>query len=211
MEMICLLLKNGNGINKIKIYYNAYYYLGDSMHFFEILLISISLSMDAFIVSLSKSMYMKSCLKNSFIISFSFGLFQAIMPLIGYFIGYRFESIVVSVDHFIAFICLTIIGLSMILDNNDIDNSEIIDFKTIILLSIATSIDAFIVGITLAFLNVNIFLSISTIGLITFIICFIGTLLGKKIGSKIGSKSKIFGGVLLIFSGIRILFEHLLN
>ncbi len=181
------------------------------MHFLEILLISISLSMDAFVVSLSKGMYMKSCLKNSFIISFSFGLFQAIMPLLGYFIGYRFESIVASVDHYIAFICLTIIGISMILDNNNIDNNDKIDFKTIILLSIATSIDAFIVGITLAFLNVNLILSISTIGLFTFIICFIGTLIGKRIGKIVGNKSKIFGGCLLIFTGVRILFEHLLN
>lgn len=178
------------------------------MHLFEILLIAIGLSMDAFAVAVSKGLSMKKDYKNSFKIALYFGFFQTFMPLIGYFLGLSFEIIVTRIDHYIAFTLLTIIGISMILEKEEeIDNK--IDFKTMLLLSIATSIDALAIGVTFAFLNVNITLSILTIGIITFCLSFIGVLIGNKFGKFLKNKAQIFGGIILILTGIKILLEHL--
>jgi len=179
------------------------------MHFFEILLIAIGLSMDAFAVAVSKGLSMEKGYKNSLKIGLYFGFFQAFMPLIGYFLGLSFDHIVTKLDHYIAFTLLTIIGLSMILESNEdvIDNK--IDFKTMILLSIATSIDALAVGVTFAFLNVNIIFAIFIIGIITFVICVFGVLIGNKFGKFLKNKAQIFGGIILILTGLKILLEHL--
>ena len=179
------------------------------MHFFEILLIAIGLSMDAFAVSVSKGLSMKKNYKNSFKIGFYFGFFQAFMPLIGYFLGLSFEGIVTRIDHYIAFTLLTIIGLSMILEKDEENIDDKIDFKTMILLSVATSIDALAIGVTFAFLNVNITLSILTIGIITFSLSFVGVLIGNKFGRFLKNKAQIFGGIILILTGLKILLEHL--
>ena len=178
------------------------------MHFVEIILIAVGLAMDAFAVSVSKGLSMNKSYKKSLVIGLYFGFFQALMPLIGYFLGFSFESIVTRIDHYIAFTLLTIIGLSMVLESSE-EYDDKIDFKTMILLSIATSIDALAVGVTFAFLNVNIISSIIVIGIITFIISFLGVLIGNKFGSFFKNKAQIFGGFILIITGLKILLEHL--
>ena len=179
------------------------------MHFIEIILIAVGLAMDAFAVAISKGLSMKQNYKKSLKIGLYFGIFQAVMPLIGYFLGFSFESVVTKIDHYIAFTLLTIIGLSMILESNDDDIDNKIDFKTMIILSIATSIDALAVGVTFAFLNVNIILAIFIIGIITFVICVVGVLIGNKFGKFLKNKAQIFGGIILILTGLKILLEHL--
>ena len=182
------------------------------MHFFEIFFIGVGLAMDAFAVSICKGLSIKKInYKKYFIIAMYFSLFQMIMPLIGYFLGSTFESMIVSVDHWIAFIMLFIIGLNMIIEsfNNNEEFNSNIDLKTMLPLAIATSIDALAVGITFAFLRVNLLLSIITIGVVTFIITFMGTIIGNKVGSKFENVSTILGGLILIFIGLKILFEHL--
>ena len=176
----------------------------------EILLTSIALAMDAFAVSICKGLSTKQ--KNhrrSLKIAIYFGLFQMIMPILGYLIGNSFKDFITMIDHYVVFVILGLIGFNMITDNNDNTYDEKTDFKTMIILAIATSIDAFSVGITLAFLNVNLFLSIFVIGLITFIICFIGVELGSLLGNKYQKRSAIFGGIILILIGLKILLEHL--
>lgn len=165
--------------------------------------------MDAFAVSISKGLSIKKSYKKSIVIGLYFGFFQALMPLIGYFLGFSFDSIVTRIDHYIAFTLLTIIGLSMILESNEDYGDDKIDFKTMILLSVATSIDALAIGVTFAFLNVNIISSILTIGIITFFISSFGVLIGNKFGSLFKNKAQIFGGCILIVTGLKILLEHL--
>lgn len=134
------------------------------------------------------------------------------MPLIGYLLGIRFQNIIVSVDHWIAFVLLAVIGGKMIaesVENKENSLDDKVDIKTMFVLAIATSIDALAVGITFAFLNVNIITAISIIGIITFILSFIGVQIGSKMGDKFGNKSEIIGGIILILIGVKILLEHL--
>ncbi len=184
------------------------------MKIIEILLLGISLSMDAFAVSICKGLAMKKInWKKALIIGLYFGIFQALMPAIGYFLGSTFENLVTNIDHWIAFILLAFIGGNMIKEalakeenNNCNDN---VDFKTMLILAIATSIDALAIGITFAFLNVNLLLAITIIGITTFIISLIGVKLGNKFGRKYESKAGIMGGIILILIGLKILLEHL--
>ena len=180
------------------------------MSIFELFLTSISLSMDAFAASICKGLSnKKNKLKTGLIISLSFGIFQALMPLIGYFLGNIMSDKIIKFDHYIALILLTLIGISMINEANekeDINNN--IDLKEILILSIATSIDALVIGVTLSFLRVNIYTSVSFIGITTAIICFIGFNLGNIIGNKLNKYSKILGGIILIIIGIKIFIEH---
>ena len=148
--------------------------------------------MDAFAVAISKGLSMKKNYKKALIIGIYFGIFQALMPTIGYLIGFSFEDIVTKIDHYIAFTLLTIIGLSMALEKNEEDMDDKIEFKTMILLSIATSIDALAIGVTFAFLNVNIIYSVIIIGTITFIISTIGVLIGNTFGIKLKNKAQLF-------------------
>lgn len=183
------------------------------MKIYEIFLISIGLAMDAFAVSICKGLSMKKInWKSTLIIAIYFGLFQAIMPVFGYLLGSSFSVIVQKLDHWIAFILLTIIGGNMIKESKDDEaekRNDKVDFKTMILLAIATSIDALTVGITFAFFEVNIIVSISIIGLITFILSFLGVIIGNKFGDKFQNKAEFTGGVILIFMGLKILLEHL--
>lgn len=165
--------------------------------------------MDAFAVAISKGLSIKKNYKKALIIGIYFGIFQALMPIIGYLIGFSFEDVVTKIDHYIAFTLLTIIGLSMALEKNEEDMDDKIEFKTMILLSIATSIDALAIGVTFAFLNVNIIYSVIIIGTITFIISTIGVLIGNTFGIKLKNKAQLFGALVLIFTGIKILLEHL--
>ena len=132
------------------------------------------------------------------------------MPLIGYFLGFKMKDAIMSIDHWIAFILLGIIGLNMILDSfkkESIDDN--LEFKTMIILAIATSIDALAIGITFAFLEVNIFFAVTLTAIITFIISALGVKIGNIFGNKYSSKAEIFGGIVLILMGIKILLEHL--
>ena len=164
----------------------------NNMGAIEILLISIGLAMDAFAVSVCKGLAMKKMnWKKAAIIGLYFGIFQAVMPVIGYFLG---------------------IGINMVKEafNKESENrNDNVDVKTMLVLSIATSIDALAIGITFACLKIHIVMPVITIGLITFIISVIGVKIGNRFGDKYGKKAEIMGGVILILLGIKILLEHL--
>ena len=174
-----------------------------------IFLTSFALSMDAFAVSLSKGMNLKNFdLKTSLKISFMFGLFQGIMPLIGWLLGISFANYIKSIDHWIALILLCFIGIQMIFDKDDDNAYASVTNKDVFILAIATSIDALAVGVSFAFLNIPIIPVITAIGIITFIVCFIGVCIGSKIGSYLGKLAQLVGGVLLILIGFNIFNEH---
>lgn len=179
----------------------------------EILLLGIGLAMDAFAVSICKGLSMKKMnWKNAIIIALYFGVFQALMPMIGYFLGTTFESLVTTFDHWIAFVLLSVIGGNMIkesFDKEEEKKNDNVDFKTMIVLALATSIDALAVGITFAFLDVNLLLAISIIGIVTFIISMLGVKVGNKFGDRYQNKAELVGGIILVVLGIKILLEHL--
>lgn len=179
----------------------------------ELLLLSIGLGMDAFAVSICKGISMKKMdWKKAIIIGLYFGGFQALMPVIGYYLGSAFEGLITNIDHWIAFILLGIIGGKMIKDSfeEDSENSnDDVSFKTMFVLAVATSIDALAVGITFAFLNVNLVLAISLIGIITFGLSVIGTKIGNRFGDTYERNAELVGGCILILLGLKILLEHL--
>ena len=183
------------------------------MELFEIIAIGVGLAMDAFAVSICKGLSMKKIdWKKAIIIALYFGIFQALMPVLGYFLGSTFSSFVQSVDHWIAFILLAIIGGNMIKDSTDDEvekRNDKVDVKTMLLLAIATSIDALAVGVTFAFFEVNLLLSISIIGIITFVLSFLGVIIGNKFGDKFQNRAELAGGIVLIIIGLKILLEHL--
>lgn len=183
------------------------------MSIFEIIIIGMGLAMDAFAVSVCKGLSMKKMRwKSALIIASYFGTFQAIMPVIGFLLGTSFEDVVKSVDHWIIFGLLLIIGVKMIKDSFDDELEKIndnVDTKTMLLLATATSVDALAVGITFAFLKVNIILSVAIIGVVTFILSLMGVKTGNKFGDKFQSKAVFTGGVILIIIGLKILLEHL--
>lgn len=179
----------------------------------ELILISIGLGMDAFAVAVCKGLSMKKMSwKKAGLIALYFGGFQALMPVIGYLLGTSFEAVVTSVDHWIAFILLGIIGGNMIKESfcSDCENcNDDTSFKTMVVLAIATSIDALAVGITFAFLKVNLVLAASLIGIITFALSIFGVKIGNKFGDKYERKAELAGGCILILMGLKILVEHL--
>lgn len=183
------------------------------MGILEILLLSIGLAMDAFAVSICKGLSMKKMnWKNAVIIALYFGIFQAVMPLIGYFLGMTFESIVTTFDHWVAFALLTLIGGGMIKDSFDDEEekkNDKVDLKTMVVLALATSIDALAVGITFAFFDVNIVIAVSIIGAITFVISILGVKIGNRFGDKYQNKAELMGGIILVLLGFKILLEHL--
>ena len=182
------------------------------MSFFELFVIGIGLSMDAFAVSVCKGLSVgKIKGKHMLLAGLWFGGFQALMPLIGYFLGSAFEKYVVSIDHWVAFILLSIIGGNMIKESreNNEEQNDSFAFLTMLLLAIATSIDALAVGITFAFLQVNIWIAIMIIGCTTFLCSIIGIKVGSVFGTKYKSKAELFGGAVLVIMGLKILIEHL--
>lgn len=184
------------------------------MNFLTILGISIAVSMDAFSVSICKGLATKKfSLKTALICGIWFGGFQALMPLIGYFLGAQFQHLITSIDHWIAFGLLLLIGINMIYEALKSGNNESPDgttgLKTMFLLAIATSIDALAIGVSFAFLKVNIWVSILMIGVTTFIFSFVGVVIGNFFGSRYSKKAQVTGGLILIFIGTKILFEHL--
>ena len=181
------------------------------MNIIDILFIGLGLSMDAFAVSVCKGLAMKKMnIKKALVCSLYFGVFQALMPLIGYFLGSGFKNVVSSVDHWIAFVLLGIIGINMIKEAKFCEVvNDAMDVKTMLTLAVATSIDALAIGVTFAFLKVSIIPAISIIGTTTFVCCFIGVKLGSIFGEKLKTKAEIAGGVVLILMGTKILIEHL--
>jgi len=183
------------------------------MGIIETFFVGIGLSMDAFAVAVCKGLSMKKLnLKKAIIIALYFGIFQALMPAIGYLLGSTFEELVTKIDHWIAFVLLLLIGGNMIKEAFSKESENIndsIDFKTMFVLAIATSIDALAVGITFAFLRMNLLLSVTIIGITTFLLSMLGVKIGNKFGNKYENKAKCVGGLILILIGTKILIEHL--
>ena len=170
--------------------------------------------MDAFAVAIGKGLSVQRTLPNHYLKAGAwFGGFQALMPVLGYLLGGAFTTLLSSIDHWIAFVLLVYIGLNMIRETvwgDDDRHDANFGFRTMLIMAIATSIDALIVGVTMAFFSVNIVVAATVIGVITFVISAAGVYLGACFGAKIGSKAGILGGVILISLGIKILLEHLL-
>ncbi len=183
------------------------------MGIFEFFLIGIGLAMDAFAVAICKGVSIKKLNWNqSIIVGTYFGMFQAGMPVIGYILGLSFENLVRQIDHWITFILLTAIGINMIkqiFSKGQENHNDKIDAKTMIVLALATSIDALAVGIAFAFFDINIWYVASIIGIITFVLSFIGVKIGNNFGKKYEKKAELFGGIILILMGIKIMLEHL--
>ena len=183
------------------------------MGIIELLLISVGLAMDAFAVSVGKGMTLQRVRpSHALLAGVWFGGFQALMPIIGYFVGCSFASYVTSVDHWIAFGLLALIGFNMIretLKGDDEEQDADFGFKHMLLMAIATSIDALAVGVSLSFVNANIWVSALVIGVVTLAFSASGVYLGRLFGSRLGSSAGIFGGLILIGIGIKILVEHL--
>lgn len=186
------------------------------MSFVEILLIGIGLSMDAFSVSVCKGLTTKRfSWKMALTCGLWFGLFQALMPLIGYFLCVQFEQYITAVDHWIAFGLLYLIGLDMVYEaikkkkEQPQPNDSSLSFKTMLLLAIATSIDALAVGISFACIQVEIWTSVLVIGLTTFVFSIVGVKIGNMFGSKYEKSAGLLGGIILMLIGLKILLEHL--
>ena len=179
----------------------------------ELFILGIALAMDAFAVAVCKGLSMKKMSwKKAIVIALYFGVFQAIMPVLGYFLGNGFGSWVIVYNHWIAFVLLGAIGINMIKDaigNEECNIDENVGFKTMTCLALATSIDALAVGVTFAALQVNLIFAICIIGIITFCMCLVGVKMGNIFGNKYQKKAEFTGGVILIVLGIKILLEHL--
>lgn len=175
-------------------------------------IIAVGLSMDAFAVAVCKGLSMRRmCWKNAFIVGLYFSVFQALMPLIGYYVGIQFRESIVQVDHWIAFLLLSLIGGNMILESRK--KEEVFDDRMnvshMLVLAVATSIDALAIGVTFAFLKVKIFEAVLQIGLVTLCFSVAGVKIGNIFGVKYKSRAELAGGVILILMGIKILLEHL--
>lgn len=182
------------------------------MGFVELFLIAVGLSMDAFAVSVCKGLSVRKVrLRHLLLAGLYFGGFQFLMPVIGWLLGVRFEHLIQSVDHWIAFALLSIIGLSMIRESRS-GAEELNDdfgFRTMLLLAVATSIDALAVGVTFAFLQVRILPAAGLIGVTTFLLSALGIRIGSVFGARFKSGAELAGGVILILIGLKILLEHL--
>nr|WP_288248678.1 manganese efflux pump MntP family protein [uncultured Romboutsia sp.] len=193
------------------------------MNFIALIFTAFALSMDAFAVSITKGMTIKNLKKSTALkMALAFGVFQGGMPLLGWALGISFESYIKSIDHWIAFILLGFIGFNMIKgffdDRKEGKESELefsatadehdLSNKEIIMLAVATSIDALAVGISFAFLNVSIIPAASIICIITFLVCVVGVFVGNKVGDIFNGYAELVGGVILILIGFNIFNEH---
>lgn len=183
------------------------------MGLLELFVIAVGLSMDAFAVSICKGLSVRELKpKHALMVGVYFGGFQMLMPLIGFALGVRFQSFITSIDHWIAFVLLGLIGANMIRESREQDEENLSDsfsFGTMLPLAVATSIDALAVGVTFAFLQVSILPAVCFIGATTFILSCIGIRIGHVFGLKYKSRAELFGGAVLILMGIKILLEHL--
>lgn len=185
------------------------------MSLWEIILLAVGLSADAAAVSISNTLCMRKVkAKHALAMALSFGIFQGIMPLIGYYTATSFSYYIKSFDHWIAFILLGIIGGKMLYESIKDDGKQecsvfSLSFKLLIVQAIATSIDALAVGISLSVLSVNIYWAVAIISLVTFLCCFIAVVFAKKFGTLLGKRAGIAGGIILIFIGVKIFVEHM--
>ncbi len=184
------------------------------MDFLSLFLLAVGLSMDAFAVSICKGLALKKIqFKHALIVGLWFGGFQALMPVIGYFLGAQFKDAIASYDHWIAFGLLILIGGNMIreavFDKDEPETDSALSFRSMLVLAVATSIDALAVGVTFAFLDVNIWTSVALIGVTTCILSMLGVKVGSVFGAKYEKKAEFIGGVILILLGVKILLEHL--
>lgn len=182
------------------------------MTLLELFIIAVGLSMDAFAVSVCKGLSLQRMrMKYAVLAGVYFGGFQVAMPLLGYILGVQFQEAITSIDHWIAFILLGIIGINMVKEAMSREEEEVdpsFDVKTMLLLAVATSIDALAVGVTFAFLKVQIIPAVSFIGITTFCLSAIGVKVGNVFGSRYKAKAELAGGLILIGMGIKILLEH---
>ena len=190
------------------------------MGFIELLLTAVGLAMDAFAVSICKGLGMRKMrYGQAVVIGLYFGVFQALMPLIGWLLGTSFSRYIQAFDHWIAFVLLALIGGKMLWDVFHEDNEATaaqkldakLDHRELFMLAIATSIDALAVGIAFACLDVEIWSSVSIIGIVTFVISFCGVWIGNRFGSRFEKKAGIAGGIVLIGIGVKILADHLIH
>ncbi len=183
------------------------------MGLLELFAIAVGLSMDAFAVAIGKGLCLKKMeYRFALLTGLFFGGFQALMPVIGYFLGVQFKMYLTAIDHWIIFLLLLLIGINMIREANQVDEEdhcEVFRLKSMLALSVATSIDALAVGFTFAFLHANIALGASVIGLTTFCFSVAGVKIGNLFGMRYKARAEIAGGIILIFIGIKILLEHL--
>ena len=183
------------------------------MSYLELFVIAVGLSMDAFSVSICKGLSVRRLKpRHNLICGLYFGGFQALMPVIGWLLGRQFESLIKSIDHWIAFALLVLIGANMIREavkNEEENLNDSFSPKTMLPLAVATSIDALAVGVTFAFLDVSIVPAVSMIGATTFILSAVGVKIGNVFGAKYKSKAELVGGIVLIAMGVKILIEHL--
>lgn len=182
------------------------------MAMWELFVIAVGLSMDAFAVSVCKGLSVQKAKgRHLLTVGLYFGGFQALMPLVGYLLGTRFQAMITSIDHWIAFVLLALIGINMIRESRG--GVETLDDsfcpRAMLPLAVATSIDALAVGITFAFLQVNIAAAVSFIGVITLLLSMVGLKLGNVFGAKYKSAAEMAGGIVLILMGLKILLEHL--
>ena len=185
----------------------------------ELLMIGVGLSMDAFAVAVCKGLGMSRVnWRHAFVIALFFGGFQALMPLVGWALGTQFAALITPVDHWIAFVLLAVIGGKMLVDavrGDDDDgtesaaNADTLDVKELVMLAVATSIDALAVGITFAFLGVDIVGAVAVVGVTTFVLSFAGVAVGNQFGARFEKPASIVGGMVLILIGLKILLEHL--
>ena len=182
----------------------------------ELLLLSLGLAMDAFSVSVCKGLSMKKIdHKGAAVTALFFGVFQGLMPLIGYFLGSRFEKFISTYSHWIAFILLGFIGGKMIYevikggDEDSVCGEYKLDIKELFVLAIATSIDALAVGVIFAAQKTNLILSVLVIAAITFVVCLAGVVIGNRFGSRYEKKAELCGGIVLMIIGVKLLLEGL--
>ncbi|MBZ4487872.1 manganese efflux pump MntP family protein [Microbacterium sp. cx-55] len=185
------------------------------MSFFTLLVVSVGVSADAFAVSLSQGVRVtRHVYRDAFIVALTFGLFQALMPLLGFVLGAQFSTFIAPVDHWIAFGLLALIGGRMLWEafraHPDAAPNGRIRPRELVLLGVATSVDALAVGISFAFLDVDIVPAVALIGVITFAVSFLGVAIGHRVGTRFQKAAEIGGGIVLIGIGTKILLEHLL-
>ena len=182
------------------------------MGIWELFVIAVGLSMDAFAVSICKGLSVRRLKpRHLLLVGLYFGGFQALMPLMGWLLGYRFESAIASVDHWIAFVLLALIGGNMIRESFSPDEelNDDFGFRAMLPLAVATSIDALAVGVTFAFLSVRILPAVCLIGLTTFLLSGLGVEIGFRFGARYRTGAERLGGAILILMGLKILLEHL--
>ena len=182
------------------------------MNLLTILLIAVGLAMDAFAVSITSGFTIQKLhIRHALRIAFLFGLFQAVMPVLGWLLGSSMYRLIVHIDHWIAFGLLSFIGIKMIVESFQLDVEKTSPLKTgvLFILAVATSIDALAVGVTFAVLDTAIFTPVVIIGVVTFVMSFCGIYIGEKFGHFFEKKIEIFGGLILIGIGVKILIEHL--